>query len=235
MNEAFVERQPRSELRQHVACVWFERHTGGHQPRSHAVADGFVDLVYGRSLWVRGPDTRAHPIRYEEGSCFVGVRLRPGAAPVLLGIGANELVDRRIFLTELWGRDADDLSGLVAEESEEEVADALQAALLTRLGRADPVVEWMVAELEREPRLSVRRLVELSGLSERQLLRRSRVGLGYGPKTLQRIFRLRRFQRLAAHGGSLARMALTAGYADQAHLTRECRRLTGRTPAAFVS
>jgi AraC-like DNA-binding protein len=32
----------------------------------------------------------------------------------------------------------------------------------------------------------------------------------------------------------LARLALDAGYADQAHLTRECRRLAGVTPTALM-
>ena len=38
-----------------------------------------------------------------------------------------------------------------------------------------------------------------------------------------------------AGGGELARLAFAAGYADQAHLTRECRRLAGRTPAELVA
>jgi AraC-like DNA-binding protein len=35
--------------------------------------------------------------------------------------------------------------------------------------------------------------------------------------------------------GDLAGLAFEAGYADQAHLTRECRRLAGRTPAELVT
>jgi AraC-like DNA-binding protein len=40
---------------------------------------------------------------------------------------------------------------------------------------------------------------------------------------------------VAARGADLARLALDAGYADQAHLTREARRLSGRTPAELVA
>ena len=68
------------------------------------------------------------------------------------------------------------------------------------------------------------------GVSERQLRRRFADAVGYGPKTLARILRFQRFLTLAADGGELARLALPAGYADQAHLTRETRRLSGRTP-----
>jgi AraC-like DNA-binding protein len=34
--------------------------------------------------------------------------------------------------------------------------------------------------------------------------------------------------------GGLARYAVAAGYADQAHLTRECRELSGFTPVQVV-
>ena len=39
--------------------------------------------------------------------------------------------------------------------------------------------------------------------------------------------------RLARRGGSLAAIALEAGFADQSHLTRVFKRLTGMTPAAY--
>lgn len=60
---------------------------------------------------------------------------------------------------------------------------------------------------------------------------------GYGPKTFERIARFQRFRRLARAGGpgaGLAALAAACGYADQAHLARECRRLAGRPPSAFL-
>jgi methylphosphotriester-DNA--protein-cysteine methyltransferase len=79
-------------------------------------------------------------------------------------------------------------------------------------------------------------LSELLDVSPRQLLRRCVAAVGYGPKALQRILR---FQRLlaAAHVGvtePLAVLAIDLGYADQAHLTDESKRLTGLPPAAFL-
>ena len=55
---------------------------------------------------------------------------------------------------------------------------------------------------------------------------------GYGPKTLQRVLRFRRF--LAGSGDDLARAALEAGYADQPHLAREVARLAGTTPGRLI-
>lgn len=69
------------------------------------------------------------------------------------------------------------------------------------------------------------------GMSERTLRRRFDESFGYGPKTLDRILRCQRFLWLANRSaGSTAILAAEAGYSDQAHLIRECRRLTGSTP-----
>jgi AraC-like DNA-binding protein len=72
-------------------------------------------------------------------------------------------------------------------------------------------------------------------MSERTLRRRFEDAFGYGPKTLDRILRFHRFRRLQRQGeGSTALLAIEAGYADQAHLIRESRRLTGVTPTALA-
>ena len=74
-------------------------------------------------------------------------------------------------------------------------------------------------------------------MGERQLLRRCRAAAGHGPAALRRVLRFRRFvTRIDAGPGGpdLARLAADTGYADQAHLTRECVRLAGLPPAALA-
>lgn len=72
-------------------------------------------------------------------------------------------------------------------------------------------------------------------MSERTLRRRFDESFGYGPKTLDRILRYQRYvqQSRVARGAPTAVLAVEAGYADQAHLVRESRRLSGNTPAAI--
>jgi len=65
------------------------------------------------------------------------------------------------------------------------------------------------------------------GVSERHLQRRCRTAFGYGPKTLHQVLRFQRALRLARAGGRLADVAAVVGYADQAHMARETRRLAG--------
>ena len=66
-----------------------------------------------------------------------------------------------------------------------------------------------------------------TGLGERQLRRRCEAAFGYGPKTLARVLRLQRALALARAGTPFAAVAADAGYADQPHLSREVRALTG--------
>ncbi|MEY9863982.1 transcriptional regulator GlxA family with amidase domain [Catenulispora sp. GAS73] len=78
-------------------------------------------------------------------------------------------------------------------------------------------------------------LADAVGLSERQLRRRFTEAVGYGPKTLHGILRFQHALRLGrAAPNSLADVAYQAGYADQAHFTREVRRLAGLTPTELL-
>jgi methylphosphotriester-DNA--protein-cysteine methyltransferase len=75
------------------------------------------------------------------------------------------------------------------------------------------------------------------GLSERQFRRRCHAAVGYGPKTLHRILRFRRFVSYidaVEPARDLSRIAVETGYADQAHLTRDSVRLAGLPPAALA-
>lgn len=227
---------PRPSLARHVACVWAERSAAADP----LLPDGAVELVWsGSGLFVRGADTRPHAVGVFPDRTFVVLRFRPGAAADVLGLRGKELADSRVGISLLWGRPEMERleEELAARKSSRAVADVLEDAVGERVRELpDPAVEAVVARLRRGPaRIDV--LAERTGLSERHLLRRCTTALGYGPKTLDRIFRFQRFRALAAgrRDLGLAELAAAAGYADQAHLTRECRRLAGETPAAHLA
>lgn len=74
-------------------------------------------------------------------------------------------------------------------------------------------------------------------MSERSLRRFCHAQFGYGPKTLERVLRLQRLLSLARadRSSGLASLALQAGYADQAHLSREVRALCGVSASAALA
>jgi AraC-like DNA-binding protein len=228
-----AERRPRPGLERHVESLWAAR--GGDE--LPLLPDAAVELVWsGTGLFVRGADTRPFAVGSFPERTFVVLRFRPGAAAAVIGLWGRELADARVGVGELWGRDEMERleSLLAAAASPERAARILEHAVAARLAEPDAAVEAAVAML-RSPRTRTASVAGRLGLSERQLRRRCVARLGYGPKTLDRILRFQRFRALAPSGRGLAELAAAAGYADQAHLTRECVLLGGSTPSAFAS
>lgn len=210
---------------------WSVPVTGG----GTVVPDGAIDVMWapGFRPWLAGPDTRPHRVSLAAASTVVGVRLRPGLAPALLGAPATEAVDTLVPLVDIWPaatvRRLDE--ELAAAGGTAEAARALADAVVAVAGadrRPDPVVTAAVSRLEQGDGTG-----EL-GLGPRQLRRRFGAAMGYGPTFYGRIIRLDRFSRLAAGAGPgvpLAQLGAAAGFYDEAHLWRDCVALTGRTPA----
>jgi AraC-like DNA-binding protein len=240
----YRELAPPPALAPWVRCLW-ELTVPGPGGPDRIVPDGFMDLVAsGPAVTLAGPDTGPWPVRRRAGGVAVGVRFHPGAAPSLLGPPAVELRDTRVTPGELWGRAGAELAERVLEAPSPAARLAVMVAgLRARLdgaGQPDPLVAAAVARLEANP-AGAARVAALGpdlGLGERQLRRRFLAGVGYGPKTLARVLRFQRLLALLRDPGgppSLAEVAVRVGYADQAHMTAECTRLAGRSPAALVA
>jgi len=235
----YRELAPPADLRPFVACLW----TGTTSGDGAAVLpDGCVDVVWtGVDLVVAGPAARVVHPRLPPGLPKLGVRFRVGAAGAALALPAQELLDATIPLSDVWGRAAGRIADAVgAAPTPDRALEALTRGVGGRLPDASAVdrVVRSAAVLGARFGNSVADLSAALAISERQLLRRFRKAVGYGPSTLRRVLRFQRFlllaERSAADRPDLARLALDAGYADQAHLTRECRRLAAATPATLV-
>jgi AraC-like DNA-binding protein len=242
---------PPAALAPWVRRVWALTVTGA-DGAGRVLPDGCMDIVaMGGRLLVAGPDTGPVPVARRAGETVVGVRFHPGAGQAVLGPRASELRDRRVLLEAVWGRDGRELQDRVAAAPPAGGLALLQGRLLARLGaaaRPDPLVAAAVHLLEGHAVLPGRvgGLGDTLGLSERQLRRRFHAAVGYGPKTLARVLRFQRLLGLLDRPGtdspggargrpSLAGAAAAAGYADQAHMTTECARLAGITPAALLA
>ena len=72
--------------------------------------------------------------------------------------------------------------------------------------------------------------------SERTLLRKFKEGVGVTPKVFQRLARFERTLRslMLGRAHSYLPLALAGGYYDQAHFSKEFKRLVGETPQAYL-
>jgi AraC-like DNA-binding protein len=185
--------------------------------------DGCMDLMVTTDfrLLVAGPDTVAkiHPV----GAPIVGLRFAPGTAPSVLGLPAHEIADRQPNLADLWP------ASRVRQLPDIEPTTAFVAELATHLAATAEQAEpwtWGLVDLL-SAGSSVTAAARELGWSERQLRRKSLISFGYGPATLAGILRFRKAVNLAQNGEPLAAAARRAGYADQAHLARSARSLSG--------
>ncbi|HLZ28204.1 MAG TPA: helix-turn-helix domain-containing protein [Chloroflexota bacterium] len=228
-------------LAEDVACVWYDnRVRPSTEHRAQLVTpDGCIDIVWlrGQAPIVAGPATVPIQADLPPDATLIGLRFRTGRAPAFLGVPADALLNLDVPLRELWGGTADRLHDEL--EGTSSIADALttlQAAVgRKRAAPADPLVQAALRQLRRSPRGTVRDLGDGLGLSERQLLRRFTASVGYGPRTLARVLRFRRFLGLLvdphARAWDFARLAAESGFADHAHLARDCASLAGLTPS----
>ena len=235
----YRELPPPAVLADWVCCAWVSSRSGG----ARILPDGCADLVWtGRRLIVAGPATASHVATEAPGATKVGVRFRVGAAGAALGLPAAELRDENPVASEVIGQAAGDRVEAVSDSAERMLME-LTGVVSERLRdapTADPLVRAAARSLA-APDARVRAVAERLGLSERQLRRRFEDAVGYGPKVLARVLRLQRFLQLARRGdpgsvdGGLSRLAFDAGYADQAHLSRDCAALTGVTPGVLLA
>jgi len=211
-----------AERRAPAGTVW-TRTTPAGAEEIRILPDGCLDviLMHGR-LMVAGPDSVARLNSSPAGTTYIGLRFDPGVGPVALGVPAAELRDRTLPLEDVW-----------SPRRVRRLADAMATApdpgmTLARLVDGGPPEPWVPAAVGwLRKGCAVAEVAGRLELSERQLHRRCLDAFGYGPKTLGRILRLDRALALVRGGTVAAEAAVLAGYADQPHMAREVRALSG--------
>ncbi len=191
----------------------------------HAVVGGARALAHHRSL--------AEPSR------SVGVQLRPGVARALFGASAPELAERHTPLDALWGAAAASLHARLLEApSAAARLQILEHVLTTRLDALTPMhslVTGALGRLHGEPATPIAEIAKDAGYSQRRLLALFRDAVGLAPKRYARLLRLQAALPLLAAGRRALDVAVTQGYADEAHLHRELREITGLSVREYRS
>jgi len=231
-------------LRRHVQCVW---RLVDDRPRGVQTIypDGRCELIAqigGQSrLWdaVEGWHLQAQTlfaaqrvtaVRFEPIGRLddVGVRLQPAASSLV----TRELAAMRDRVVDLAGIDRG------TSRSLDTAARAFVVGkpeplwrLLSRLcdaHRVDNRIEAAVARLiESDGGARIDAIARAVSLSVRTLQTRFLAEVGLSPKEFARLLRLQATLRALDGDSALANVATDTGFSDQAHATREVRRLTG--------
>lgn len=235
----YEEFRPDPRLLPFVECGWSRSGPGTSSAR--VLPDGCVDLFVTTDgdVLLAGPATTCY--RLPDSAALAGLRLRPDAAAVVLGQPVGELRDIRVPLDSVVRGDIHRISERLCRTTAPGSRMVLLQDMLTGLlTQAEPLIDRPIRRavqlLRARPDQPVASLAADVGLSERQLRRRFEAAVGYGPKRLGRVFRFQRLLDLihaGHHAAGWAQLAVTAGYADQSHLIRECSALAGGPPTAL--
>jgi AraC-like DNA-binding protein len=193
--------------------------------------------------WLYGPLRERFERTLEGAGRAVGLRFRPGGIRPLLKAPVSSIRDRRVPASTLPGLDGEALTRSVEAAGDlEHATAAMEAALIPLLPeRPDPESELAdrAVTLLAEDR-SVTRVSELAdrlALSVRSVQRLFADQVGLGPSWVIRRYRLHEAAAHATAGGDVdwARLAVTLGYYDQAHLVRDFTATVGTAPARYAA
>jgi hypothetical protein len=204
-----------------IGAVW--RTTSAPHPAFISIAKSHGQLVVWRQagvthVTVRGPETKASAVPIPADTEFFGIQFSVGA--YLPDLPALSLVDGDLDLPRSVGNSVR-LNGSAFEIPTYDNADAF----VNRLAREGVLVlDPVVSEVVRGGK---------SELSRWSLERRVRRATGLTLGAIRQIERATRAAELL-DGGATVLDAVSAGYADQAHLTRSLKRFMGQTPAQIV-
>ena len=249
---AFTEMDPAPELAGHIARYWYVE-VGRDVPAGHrhrVVADGCMALIAvesgsTRHFALQGPHDTPQMVPVEPGDRYWGIRFWPDTGGLVLPCSPAELGGQVVpagrYLGDALAPMLDRITSASDTSGAREACDHVMQPLVAGAPVPDPAVRLAVLAINAScGRAPVTSLGAQGGIGVRQLQRRFLHATGLTLKTYARIRRLRSSltHLLEPSSRSWGTVAADFGYADQAHLIREFRRLAGATPgeiAAYVA
>jgi AraC-like DNA-binding protein len=170
---------------------------------------------------------------------MIGIQFRPNGAAQLWGLPISELTDSAIALDDLQPKLFQQLEWVRALPSAPQSVKAVDNILRSfseRVRIDDRLVSYAIGNIERAGgSVAIKDVAARAGCSVRQLERRFRNSVGITAKLFSR---MQRFQGViqAARGpdSDWINAAVGCGYYDQAHLIRDFREFSGKTPTALL-
>lgn len=216
MSFTYEEKQPGSSF---IDVMW--RTVDTSDGTYMAAADGCWDMIFTTTVdgevvvRLSGPSTTTTPVHYKKGNRNFGMRLKQGV--YLTHLPVIDAVDKTEVLPMV-SRDSFLLGGHVFNVPTYEMLDAFVAKLEAKgLLSQDPIVRAVLDDAR-------------YGASQRSIQRRFGRVVGMTPAYIAQIERAWKAVELLQSGKVITEVVHELGYADQAHMNRNVKRVTGYTP-----
>jgi AraC-like DNA-binding protein len=189
--------------------------------------------------WATQIHTRAVSFRPSGPLGLIVVSLNPEAASRILDISLPELANAKIDLRNLFS--AGDVSWcdqtIASSRNSRERIATVEAFLLrlARQRRPDSIASLAASLLRHNPALRVTQLASRLNVAERHLSRSFRATFGISPKNFARLARIEMVLAARLAGAAWAEAAYACGFADQAHLVSDFKKIIGELPTDFFN
>lgn len=262
INLTFVE--PIDELKPFIQSIWvFESSVGmplsdsslaapngcskiiiNYENTIHSTAEGRINKSREHSLYFAGTRDVSVQISTPPGKTgFIGIEFYPHGAYPIFGIPmvetANSLLPAEAIFSD--GRDGRTINEALANlKSVSEKINFIQNQLVKLLRRRqlqNSVIEFCVGSLKSTNGLiTISELECKTGYTGRYIELLFKNHVGFSPKVLAGIFRFQKFYKKWAHGVHYNEFKdeLYNYYYDQAHFTKEFKKMTGFAPRHFI-
>jgi AraC-like DNA-binding protein len=200
-----------------------------------APPEAFDDGIF-TGMW-----TRRFLVEYPTWVRLVGVHFKPWGLSPFVDVTATELRNRWVPVDAIWQRSLDRIRNQIGDTaSATETLQLLESELRSRLHetrRGLDLAERAGRRLETSNgAVSVGPLADAAGVSGNHLAAQFKAHVGVTPKRVARIYRFAQVMLSvdARYPVDWSGLAQSAGYFDQAHLSREFKDFTGHTPTEYL-
>ncbi|WIX83557.1 AraC family transcriptional regulator [Amycolatopsis carbonis] len=192
---------------------------------------------------VAGVWTRRFLVEYPSAVRLVGAHFKPWGISPFAGVAARELRDRWVPADAVWPRSVDRIRDRLGElTSAAEMLRVVEDELRSTRGEGPPrgldLVQHTGGRLAAAGgTIPVEALSGSAGVSVNHLAAQFKAHVGLTPKRVARIYRFAGLILSVDARGPVdwPGLAHTAGYFDQAHLSREFKDFTGHTPTEYLA
>jgi len=250
--------EPPDELRDSIKCFWYNRRDFGDTPSSfEIIPDGYAEIIFhfGRGSKTPCSVSSKGISQILPSPCVMGLLDQPVH---ITSTGTMEIMAVRCFpwtLFDLLGLPSGKDGAQIFEHPIAQLQEPLRAwvqaskidealTLVTRYfldARAGVPADSLLSKAgsamsKAKGTLPVRQVADAAHATVRTLERQFKRSSGYSVKDVSGLMRFEQVRNeLWLHPQTtLADLALTLGYTDQSHLSREFKRYSGTTPAAFA-
>lgn len=246
--------EPPEELRDAIKCFWYNKRESGELPSSFEVMpDGYAEIIFhfgstcsifSNGSWqplpspfimglLNQPAILSTKNRFE----IIGVRCFPWTVFDLLGLPSGK---RGVHLFEHPITQLQPLLNqlIQANRIAEALAEVKQYFLSARLGVAVDSMLFKAGDAMQETNgaMPVSQVAAAAHATVRTLERKFKQSSGYTVKDVSGLMRFEQVRNRLWHypDSNITGLAHELGYTDQSHLSREFKRYSGTTPAAFA-